>query len=201
MQIRKSQQFHHQLNAPSTSHQSHQAHQAHQAHQTHQAHQAHHSKAERSTTIMLIAYSASFLILQLPATLLYIFEFTYDGIFAVIGRQWTGTIEQVSNLLITLNSCTNFYIFFLFGSRFRHLVRRKFAIFLSVCNGKQVQFDLNSYGTSTPMTNMNMSHAQHAQILLLQGRGYRNPMRARSSMGLITGMLQDAPAKRRNSLL
>lgn len=83
------------------------------------------SDGESSTTTMLIAYSIAFLIMQFPAALLNVLEFLTPWIFAIIGFKWTVAIEQSSNLLIIMNSCTSCYIFLLFGTRFRQLVRKQ----------------------------------------------------------------------------
>src|SRR5262249_19135252 len=83
------------------------------------------STPEVSTSIMLIAYSAAFVLMQTPATLLYILEFAAVGWMYRMGAKVIASLEHGSNLLIILNSCTNFYIFLLFGSRFRRLVWQK----------------------------------------------------------------------------
>lgn len=84
------------------------------------------SRREASTSIMLIAYSVAFVIMQTPATFLYVLEFGASDWMASISDKTMLGVEHASNLLIILNSCTNFYIFLLFGSRFRQMVGQRF---------------------------------------------------------------------------
>lgn len=65
--------------------------------------------------------------MQFPAAFLNVLEFVFPSIFEnAIGPQGTLGLEQGSNLLVILNSCMKFYIFMVFGRRFRKLVTRIF---------------------------------------------------------------------------
>jgi hypothetical protein len=112
------------------------------------------SNDESSTTTMLIAYSIAFLIMQFPAALLNVLEFLCPWIFDdVIGDQGTLGMEQGSNLLIILNSCTNFYIFMMFGSRFRQMVRKMF----DTCKMRNINQNWDSMMTSYGLTEISIS--------------------------------------------
>ena len=101
------------------------------------------TKKENSLTIMLISVIFVFMICQLPSIVDNVFvatlsqETLYQPIFV--------KITCVSNLMVILNSAVNFYIYCLFGKKFRRVFCRIFCL-NSLCNltGSQFMFENNT---------------------------------------------------------
>lgn len=121
------------------------------------------STREASTSIMLTAaYSKAFVIMQTPATFLYVLEFGASDWVASISAKAMLRLEHASNLLIISNSCTNFYIFLLFGNRFRYLVRQRFAC----CSSSKPSKTIVSFAASSEFSGKEI----HNNFISIQAR-------------------------------
>lgn len=133
--------------------------------------------------------------MQFPAALLNVLEFVCPSIFAdVFGAQATLGMEHGSNLLVILNSCTKFYIFLLFGIRFRQMVMRFLFHFCKIRRRDNRRDNLANYSRITEFSNSRITETSVSPSFSNGGRCFV----AAKNWNLHKFFIRNRPKKFRN---
>ncbi|MCP3662236.1 MAG: G-protein coupled receptor [Gammaproteobacteria bacterium] len=153
-------------------------------------------KREHRTSIMMIAMILIFVLCNtLPLVLNFLENFIYPDFFRNQNTFLIAySLNDLSNLLIALNSATNFLIYSIFIQRYRKYLMRAF----NPCLPTNWQVKMTSFNSTIRRTTSTVVHRRRSSMAQQLGySAFRQSIRATLSAGYGSTTSQESPSIRR----